>query len=358
MVACQLVPGAVRGQSGARLAPGVAFETYTFDAADRVGIESVTLVTVPFAASAEVGRVRFGVQGAWADATVRDAAGTESTLTGLTDTEVRVDVRVVPELFTLTVRGIAPSGETEFGAGEFLVAGVVASDLLPFRVSSWGNGGGVALGAALTRRFGGLGVGARVDWRRSGTFTPLAAADAEYRPGDRIGVQVAFDGNVTNAARASLRLGYRDFGDDLLDGGGLFQAGSRIEAIGNLGFPTRFGGSAAVYAGFLHRRNGRFLLGDAGNAPSQDLILAGALWRLAAGGGWIQPRTDVRLFRSEDGVGQGIQVGLGGSAEIPLGGRVTLVPVAMGRLGNVEVSEGLESGFVGGEFGLSIRFGR
>lgn len=343
---------------GTRVAPGVAFETFRFDAADQMGIESVTLLSLPFAASTRVGRVRVGVQGAWARATLESAAGTETTLSGLTDTEVRVDVPVIRDRVTLSVRGIAPSGATEFDADEFVVAGVVASDLLPFRVSSWGNGGGVALGATYTQRFGGLGVGAAVDWRRSGTFTPLAAADAEYQPGDRVAVQVAFDGNVSAAARASLRVGYRNFGDDLIDGGGLFRAGSRIEAIANLGFPTRFGGSAAVYGGILHRRNGRFLLGDGIQAPSQDLVLAGAIWRLAAGGGWVQPRTDLRLFRSEDGVGQGIQVGAGGSAEIPVGTTVTLVPVLMGRFGNVEVAEGIESGFVGAEVGLSIRFGR
>lgn len=352
------VPVGLAAQDGVRVAPGVAFERYTFSEGADVGIESVTLVTFPFAASVRAGRLRFGVEGAWAEATLETAAGSEATLSGPTDTELRLDVAVVPELLTLTVRGIAPSGQTEFDAGEFLVAGVVASDLLPFRVSSWGNGGGVALGATVTRRIGGLGVGANVDWRRSGTFTPLAATDAEYQPGDRVAVQVAFDGNVAPAARASLRVGYRNFGDDLLDGGGLFRAGSRLEAIANLGFPTTGGGSAAVYAGVLHRRNGRFLLGDVGEAPSQDLLLAGAIWRLPVGGGWVQPRTDARVFRSQDGVGQGFQAGLGASAEIPLGSTVTLVPVAMGRLGNVEVADGIESGFVGAEFGLAIRFGR
>lgn len=350
--------GPLVAQDDFRVAPGVAFETFRFDAADEVGIESVTLVTTPFAASARMGRVRFGVQGAWARATLESALGTTTELSGLTDTEVRLDVSVIPEQVTLTVRGIAPSGATEFDADEFVLAGIVATDLLPFRVSSWGNGGGVALGATFTRRFGGLGVGAGVDWRRSGTFTPLAVTTAEYQPGDRVAVQVAFDGNVSDAARASLRVGYRNYGDDLIDGGGLFRAGSRVEAIANLGFPTRFGGSAAVYGGILHRRNGRFLLGDGLEAPSQDLILAGAIWRRAIGSGWIQPRTDMRLFRSQDGVGQGLQLGVGGSAEIPVGSGVTLVPVLMGRFGNVEVAQGLDSGFVGAEVGLSLRFGR
>jgi hypothetical protein len=343
---------------GPRFAPGVAVETFRFDAADQVGIESVTLVSTPFAASARMGRLRLGVQGAWAEASLESAAGTRSTLSGLTDTEVRVDVSVIRDQLTLTLRGLAPSGATGFSAEEFVVAGVVASDLLPFRVSSWGNGGGVALGATYTRRFGGLGVGAGVDWRRSGTFTPLSAVQAEYQPGDRVAIQLALDGNLTGAARASLRLGYRDFGDDLIDGGGLFQAGSRLEAIANLGFPTRFGGSAAIYGGLLHRRNGRFLLGDGGQAPSQDLVLAGAIWRLGVGRGWVQPRTDLRLFRSEDGVGQGLQLGVGASAEIPVNAGVTLVPVLMGRFGDVEVSRGNASDFVGAEAGLSIRFGR
>jgi hypothetical protein len=335
----------------------MAVETYRFSAAGDVGLESVTLFTTHFAAGTVAGPARLSVRGAWARGTVALPDG-DAELSGLVDTELRVDWDVLPDELTLTARGFLPTGVATLDPEQSVVASVLSSDLLPFRVSSLGTGGGVFLEGAASHRFGGLGAGISLGWGRSGELEPLEGESVVYRPGSQWSARVALDGELGPAVKGSVRLGFRRYGDDTMDGRNLFQPGNRLEGLVSVGFPTVRGGSAAVYAGLFHRENGTALLETLADAPSQDLLLAGAVWRVALGGTWIQPRADARLFRSEDGVGQGFQLGVGSSAEIEVGSEVTLVPVLIARIGNVEVREGLSSGFTGAELGVSVRFGR
>lgn len=351
------VPVGAAGQEAARVAPGMAVETYRFSESGDVGLESVTLVTAHFAAGTVAGPVRLSMRGAWARGAVALPDG-DAELSGLVDTELRVDWDVVPDEVTLTARGFLPTGVATLDAEQSVVASVLSSDLLPFRVSSLGTGGGVFLEGAASHRFEGIGAGISVGWGTSGEFEPLEEEAVVYRPGSQWSVRVALDGELGPAVKGSLRLGFRRYGDDTMDGRNLFRPGNRLEGLVSVGFPTVRGGSAAVYGGLFHRENGTALLETQADAPSQDLLLAGAVWRVAFGGGWLQPRADVRLFRSEDGVGQGFQLGVGSSAEVGIGSGVTLVPVVIARIGNVEVRDGLSSGFTGAEIGVSVRFGR
>jgi hypothetical protein len=70
----------------------------------------------------------------------------------------------------------------------------------------------------------------------------------------------------------------------------------------------------------------------------------------------LLPGLDGRVFRSADGVGQGYSLGIGTSAELPVGA-VRLVPLLRLRLGNLIVRDGTESGFYGLEGALTIRLG-
>jgi hypothetical protein len=66
------------------------------------------------------------------------------------------------------------------------------------------------------------------------------------------------------------------------------------------------------------------------------------------------PSVDARIFRSDDGVGQGYLSGLGASAEIPLAAAV-LIPSVRARFGTLVMLEDEESGISGFELGLTIR---
>lgn len=345
-------------QAASRVAVGPVFESYTFADPAQAGLESITLLSAPFAARIGLGgRATLEIGGAYAAGMVVAADGSESELSGVTDVSFGLHLAVVPDALTLSFLGAAPSGTATHDAGQALVAGVVAADLLPFRVTSWGAGGGVGMQLAATRRFEGFGAGLSVGYRQAGEFEPLAAQAFAYRPGNEIHARLALDTELGRNGKGSLVVGFQRFGDDALDGANLFRSGNRIDAIGTLAFPMGYGGSAALYGGVLHRANGAYLDSTVPDAPTQDLVLLGGLLRRGMGGGFLTPRVDVRLFRSQDGVGQGYVAGAGVGYEIR-SGNVAIVPSVTGRLGQVTVREGQESGITGFEAGLTLRFGR
>lgn len=351
-------PSSAHAQATSRVGVGPVFESYTFADPAQAGLERITLLSAPFAARVGLGRrATLEVGGAYAAGKVTAADGSESELSGPTDTHVMLSVAVVPDALTLSVMAAAPTGQATHDPAQALVAGIVAADLLPFRVSSWGAGGGVGMQLAATRRFQGFGAGLSVGYRQAGEFEPLEAEAVAYRPGNEIQARLALDTEIGRNGKGSLVVGFQRFGDDALDGANLFRSGNRVEVMGTYAFPMGYRGSAALYGGVLHRANGSYLDATVPDAPTQDLILMGGMLRRGMGGGFLTPRVDVRVFRSQDGVGQGYVAGVGAAYEIR-SGSVTFAPTVTGRIGQVTVREGQESGITGFEAGLTLRFGR
>jgi hypothetical protein len=336
---------------------GVRMESYAFADAERVGIDQVRLFTVPLAAEARVaGRVRLGIAGSFASAALRRADGTESTLAGLTDAEVRLSVPLAGDWMTLTGVAVLPTGKERLSAEEMEVAAVIASDLLPFGISHWGSGGGIGANLTLARRFGAVGLGVSGGYRASREYQAFEGGGPGYRPGDETFLRFAVDGSI-GSGKATLQASAHRYAHDRLDGGNLYRSGDRYQLIGSYAFAGGRRASGVVYAGVLHRENGASLAEPADDVPSQDLFLAGAGARVGIGRGALLPSVDARVFRSADGVGQGYGVGVGASAEVPAGALV-LVPSARLRLGNVLVRDDSRSAFTGTELGLTLRRGR
>jgi hypothetical protein len=344
------------GGSGTTWAVAPALESYRFRAADRVGIQGISLLSVPMA-----GRVtlhpRFSAElsGAWASGTVSEPGGRSRTLSGLTDATVQVQGTLVEDRVSLVLVAAAPTGVATHDSAQAVVAGVMAADLLPFRVMTWGAGGGLGAQLLVTQRMGRTGIGFSTGVRRAGDFEPVAADPFVYRPGLETSARVAVDHDLMGGGKLSFTAGVQAFGDDQVDGRNLFRSGARVTAIGTLGVPMAGGGSAALYGGVLHRSNGSFLDATQPASPAQDLLLAGGVLRRPVGRGIVSPRADMRLFRSADGVGQGYlaSVGLGYERR---GQTTVLSPVLTARIGQVTVREGAQSGLIGLDLGLSVRF--
>lgn len=153
-VAAQGTVGVDRERAG--LGAGVALESYRFAEPAQAGIESLTLLSVPFGARAPLfGRATVEATGAWARGRLVRADGTDATIAGPTDTELRVRVPFGRDAATLHGVLVLPTGVERLGEAEAAVAGAIAADLLPFRISHWGAGGGAGLGATYARRLGG-----------------------------------------------------------------------------------------------------------------------------------------------------------------------------------------------------------
>jgi hypothetical protein len=360
VVAASLAAAPIHAQTRS-VAGGVSFERYSFGDASATGIESLTLLVLPFGAAASVtSRLNVEVNGAWARGALTRTDGSESTIQGLADTDVRARFAVIRDRLILSASYIAPTGNATQSTDESEVAGAVAADLLPFRISNWGQGGGFAADAALISRVGTTGVGLSVSYGVAGEFEPLDGEEAVYLPGNQLQVRLALDRSVGAAGKATLQLSAHRFSDDQLDSRNLYRSGNRIQGILSYAFAIGTGSSAVAWGGWMRRQRGTYLdddeIADDRETPAQDLILIGGGLRVPVGPAALLPTVDARVFRSSDGVGQGYVAGAGLAAELRAGSLV-LVPSARARFGNVLVREDTESAITGLELAATIRFG-
>jgi hypothetical protein len=367
-----VLPVAAAAQEPGWLAgAGARYETYHFGDAQIAGIESLSLFTVPLAAQIPLGRVvSVGLNGNFARGTLTDGTGETHTLSGFTDSELALNIPIERGGTTVTLTGMAilPTGKATQTAEEATVAGAMAAELLPFSITNWGSGGGAALAASVAQRFGETGLGASVGYRATSEFEPLDGESFGYRPGNELRVRVAADRTIGRSRKASLALTMFRYGNDRFEGQNLFQSGTRLQALASYAFPVGYGNAAVLYAGALHRTAGSLLTTFSGggvdpDAPAQTLLLFGGGARAPSRLGVLVPSTDLRLFRREDGIGQGYLFGLGLGVELPLahsasGAPVaTLIPSLKGRLGNLMMADDASTGVTGAELGLTLRFG-
>lgn len=335
---------------------GAAFESYRFAEEEAVGLRSLSLFSVPVAAAFPLGsQATVEVRSALARGSMETATGEALEISGLTDTEVRVGFRIPGAVtFQLQAIGVLPTGNSTHTEEEAVLAGAIASDLLPFRVSNWGAGGGGGGLVSVSRSVGATAVGASASYLAGRAFEPLSGESFAYRPGDHLRIRGALDHDVEGGGRVTVSLTLDRFSEDLLDGTNLYRAGNRVQTVASYSFRQGRTGSGVVYGGVFHRSQGTALLDAAPSIPSQQLLLVGGGLRRPSGEVTLVPTVDIRVHRTEDGVGQGWLPGAGLGVEVPAGGWM-LVPTARVRYGRILVREGSESAVTGLELSLSTR---
>jgi len=348
-VAAQIAPGTAVGT-------GVSLEAYYFEDEDATGLKGIVVASAPFAARVALpSRFSVEVSGAYARGLVLERDDGRSELEGFTDTQVRLSRVFGRDRLTLALIAALPTGHATHTEEEARVADAVSADLLPFRVSNWGTGGGVGLSAAYAVRAGGFGLGLAAGHLFAGEFEPFADTESSlrYRPGDETTLRVAVDRSVGRSGKASLQTTWQHYAEDQLSDENLYRAGDRLQVIA--AYQAGLGRSTAVvYGGLLHRENGTSFDEAAPGSPVQDLWLGGAGMRMAWGRVVFTPSTEGRVFRSEDGTGQGWYAGAGAGFEFPVG-RLVVAPTLRGRFGNVVAAEDAETSLTGGEVSLMLR---
>ena len=345
---------------------GAVLQTYTFDDPQSAGVERLRLITLPWAASVSLGSVAaITLDGAWASGEATSAGGQSATISGLTDTNFAATLGLGPDWLVLSADATLATGRNALSLEESLVAGVVAADLLPFAINTWGSGGSMGGSVAAATQLGPWGLGLAAGYRLARAFEPLSGVSLGYRPGNQLQLRAALDRDV-GASTLSAVVGYQRFSDDEIQGTNLFRSGNRLQGTVSLAFPLGLRSSALVHAGVQHRSSGTLLLDEsllagAGDSPSQQLFSAGADLRLPLGRAVaLFPTTELRVFRAEDGASQGWVGTAGVTLDLRLAGnstrtRLVLSPSARLRTGRVVVEEGAESGLFGWEAGLVLR---
>jgi hypothetical protein len=341
-------------------AVGISAESYHFSEPSVTGAESITLVTAPFSVRVGLGRATvLEVAGGYAYGVLLRSDGGQSDLRGPLDTDVRLARTFGRDRVTLAVVGTIPTGRDALTGEEADVADAVSADLLPFRVSHWGSGGGVGATAAVAIPVGGGSVGLSGGYVAAREYEPFREDDAGgdrlvYRPGNHLVLRGAADHRVGRAGQAALAVTWQRYDDDRLAGRNLYRAGDRLQAVASLqGAVGPF--TTLAYAGLLHRERGTSLDEASPGAAVQDLWLGGVALRSRVGPGWITWVADGRLFRSDDGRGQGHYGGAGATAELPAG-PLAFLPGARLRFGSLVVDEESDTPFGGVELTLTMRY--
>jgi hypothetical protein len=352
------LPGRASAQIGIfrpGAAAGLSFEFYRFSDEGAFGIESLSLMTVPFAARADLsGRATVTVGGAWARGRMSASSGEERTVAGLTDTELRITLGTDAVRFTAIA--LLPTGHSTLDADEADVAGAVAADLLPFSISNWGTGGGFGGSVAVARSMGSASAGVSVGYVLTREFEPVdGQSDFVYRPGNQLHVTGAVDAPMGSAGKAALRLSFQRFDTDLANDANLYQAGNRLQASASYSFAAGPRASGIVFAGVHHRDKGEFQASTR-FTPALDIIMAGMGVRLPAGRGVLQPTLELRLTSGTEDATTGYSAGIGATAEWPAG-PASFAPALRLRFGKASTVADAESTWTGAELGLAIRFG-
>jgi hypothetical protein len=357
VVAALMAMGALDAvaQLSARAGGGVHLQHFTMSDDEAAGFASVSLLSVPYLARVQVaGPFSAEVSTTWARGSVDRGGGGEAVVvSGLTDSRFRLFADLVPNRVTLMAEVAASTGVDGFDEDEGLLAGILAADLLPFRVSSWGSGGGVGGNLTAFHPMGDIGIGGSLGYTVPGTFNPIADGDFSYRPGSVLSAMGLIDYTQGTAGRYALQLRWDRYGDDEVTGENLFRSGDRLQVRGSYAFGVGLAGSGVVYGGYLHRSEGTFLQ-QVETRPAQGLFFAGGGLRRPWGPGVMVPDLELRVHRRDDGVGQGFLGSLGVALEVAAGA-LQVEPRLRLHGGSVLVREGVRSGVLGGELGVNLR---
>lgn len=335
-----------------RVFPGAEFRTLSFDAG--LGTKSVSEVVVPIGVVWPISRrVTLDVGTRYARATRTDETQSSASISGLTDLQARAVIELRPDVLVFTVAANLPTGKTGLTAAELPVAGVIASDLIPFPVSSFGSGFNVTSGLAVALPVAGWALGLAGSYRMSGEYTPLADTSASYQAGGEVRFRIGLE-RIIAQGRVSVGFTYSSFATDEFGGSEVFRPGSRYISqaswsfpIGNLGF--------TLYGWDLYRSTGFAPISQAA-IEKQNIFTLGASATLQLGRNILRPMIEYR--RHTEGLATlepaGRLLSLGARYQMALGERFVLLPSLRFDTGSI-ASAGTDVGFRGLSVGALLR---
>lgn len=344
--------GSARAQGRRLLVSGLEFRSLSFDSG--LGAKTVTEMVVPIGVIWPLSRrVTVDVGTRFAQAKREDEDGSSATLSGLTDLQARAVVQVVPDRVMFTVAANLPTGKTTLTGEELSVAGAIASDFLPFPVSSFGNGTSVTSGLAVAVPVGGWAFGLASSYRVSGEYTPLADTSVSYKAGAEVRFRAGLD-RIVGQGRVSLGFTYSSFATDEFGGFEAFSPGNRYIAQASWSFAVGNTG-VSLYAWDLYRNAGEIPANQTTTEKQNVMALGGAV-SFQLGRSQLRPTLEYR--RHTLGVEKldpaGSLLSLGARYQMPLGERLVLLPALRFDTGSI-ASNGTDVGFTGFSAAVSLR---
>ena len=247
---------------------------FTFDPG--IGTKTVSQWNVPFVVVAPVGRkMSVDLTTYYVSGRVETYAGTTETLSGMTDTQLRLLYTMSRDRLVGSVSFNLPTGAHAASTSQFQVAGATGSTYLSFPVPNAGTGFGVTGGLAYAQRAGSWNVGLSGSVRYLGSYSPFSNDPLSYyNPGVEGRVRAGAERVLGQHSRLLAGATVSTFSTDVYAGSsapsGSYAPGTRF--IGELAFLRVIGRSTLALAAWdLYRVAG--LSSGVSNPDTKENVL-------------------------------------------------------------------------------------
>lgn len=350
VIALTASPLSAQGFRDAAAVTQPTFTSLTFG--EGVGKRTVSQFALPIVLIVPFSeRLSMDVTTAFATSVAKVEGGAESSISGLTDTQVRANYRFAGDQILLTVGLNIPTGQYAVAEDQQEAAGQIGNDFLYYPISSMGNGFAATGGIAYARPLGSWNVGFGGSMRKSTEFAAfnVATEDVRFTPADEVRFQLSADRPVQDG-QVSMGLTYSAFGTDLADST-TYSTGDRI--IGTAGWSFPFKGTNVFLSGWnLYRLSGQQL---GGAAPPENVFNVSGAMSFDVGEYVVQPSIETRLWQV-DGKRAGNQINLGARVRIPIGSLVIFPQVGY-TMGNVySLADGAATKVSGLRLNMAVRY--
>lgn len=283
--------------AGFRVAP--QFHSYDIKAPSNTKITEFAvplfvLVPVTSALSVDIGT-------SFASSRVEQTGSTKttSTISGLTDTQIRANYTLGNDFVVITGGVNLPTGMSTVKNDQLLAASLIGSDFLSFPISNMGTGFGGTGGVAFARPVGDWNMGLGVSMRHAAQYDPLDAGGgpaAHYQPGNEYRVRGGLDRTI-GSGRLSVGLTYSTFGNDNL-AGSIYNTGNRW--LTTFGISNGLGPGQVSLTGWnLFREAGT--LADSSFLPHEDIGNAALAYGVTVGSAFVEPNVEGRVWAQSAG---------------------------------------------------------
>ena len=221
-----------------------------------------------------------------------------STISGITDTQVRANLSLGTDFVVLTAGLNLPTGRETASQEEQLAAFRIGNDFLAFPISNMGTGFGATAGIAVARPIGEWNLGFGGSVRRTSSYEPFVdqtGAQPRFQPGNEYRARIGVDRSY-GAGRMAFGLTYSKFGNDDI-GGSIYNTGDRY--VAQAGFDNTFGSARVlVNAWDLYRRSGTIFTGERIGPENIANVLLGVGFQTMAG--VLEPSLEARSWTQQD----------------------------------------------------------
>ena len=248
---------------------------------------------------------------------------TESSMSGLTDTQIRANYALGQDFVVLTAGVNLPTGSATVDPEKVDAATRIGSDFLMFPISGFGSGLGFTGGVAVAKPMGSWNVGFGTSVRYSSEYEPYRDASGvatKFTPGPeyraRLGADIPY-----GTGRMSFGVTYSKFGDDKANATS-FTSGDRYMAQFAMNNSLKTDVDYSFVLWNLYRTSGTLINGS--GSPSGNITNATMAFGFRASSVRIEPTMEARLWTQENSktsvlttLGSRIFIDRGGWAVIP-----------------------------------------